>query len=292
MRWQDLRRSSNVEERGRSGGVGMGGGGLGVFGVLGILLLGYVFGIDPTLLLQEIADSGYSDSGAAPDRPPTPEEAQLRDFTSAVLGSTEDTWQDIFAQSGRTYEDPHLVIYSGAVQSACGLGQSAMGPFYCPPDQRVYLDLSFFDDLHRRFHAPGDFAQAYVIAHEVGHHVQNQLGIMDRAHAVMQRAGSRAQVNAVSVRLELQADCLAGMWAHHADQAKPLLEKGDVEAALNAASAVGDDRLQRETQGRVTPDSFTHGSSAERVHWFRQGLDTGTFQACDTFQARDLTNGR
>jgi uncharacterized protein len=284
MRWQDLRRSSNVEERGR-GGIGMGGGGIGVFGLIGVLLLGYVFGIDPMVLLQEISDSGYSDSGAAPDRPRTPEEAQLRDFTAAVLGSTEDTWRDIFAHSGRTYEDPHLVIYSGAVQSACGVGQAAMGPFYCASDRRVYLDLSFFDELHRRFGAPGDFAQAYVITHEIGHHVQNLLGAMDRAHAAMQHAGSRAQANAMSVRLELQADCFAGMWAHHADQAKPLLEKGDVEAALNAASAIGDDRLQRETQGRVTPDSFTHGSSAERVRWFRQGLETGTFQACDTFRA-------
>lgn len=286
MRWQDLRRSSNVEERGRFGG-GVAGGGIGVLGLVGLLLLGYVFGIDPMVLLQEMSDSGYSDSGA-PDRPRTPEEAQLRDFTAAVLGSTEDTWRDIFAREGRTYQDPHLVIYSGAVQSACGFAQAAMGPFYCAPDRRVYIDLSFFDELRRRFHAPGEFAQAYVIAHEIGHHVQTLRGIMDRAHAAMQRAGSRAQANDVSVRLELQADCFAGMWAHHADQAKPLLEQGDVEAALNAASAVGDDRLQRETQGRVTPDSFTHGSSAERVHWFRQGLEIGTFPACDTFRTADL----
>jgi predicted metalloprotease len=288
MRWQDLRRSSNVEERGGiPGGVGgfrIGGGGMSGLGLVGLLLLGYFFGIDPSILLQEI-DPGSSYTETAP-RPKSPAEKELRDFVSAVLGSTEDTWRDILRRSGRTYEEPHLVIYSGAVQSACGFGQAAMGPFYCPPDRRVYIDLAFYDDLRRRFNSPGDFAQAYVVAHEVGHHVQNLLGIFERVRNSQQRNPGSA--NALSVRLELQADCFAGLWAHHADRAKPILEEGDVEEALNAASAIGDDRLQRQTQGHVTPDSFTHGTSAQRVRWFRQGLESGTLQACDTFSASRL----
>ncbi len=287
MRWQDLRRSDNVEDAG--GGSGGGGfrigGGLGVLGVLGLLVVGWLVGIDPLVMLQMLEGGGGGYVETAPDRPRSPADSGLRDFVSAILGSTEDVWGDIFRRNGRTYERPHLVIYSGAVQSACGFAQAAMGPFYCAPDRRMYIDLSFYDELRRRFHAPGDFAQAYVIAHEVGHHVQNLLGIMDRAHAAIQRAGSRAEANGYSVRLELQADCYAGLWAHHADEAKPLLEQGDVEQALNAASAIGDDRLQREAQGRVVPDSFTHGTSAQRVRWFQQGLTQGTLQACDTFKA-------
>jgi predicted metalloprotease len=288
MRWQDLRRSSNVEDRGGTfggGGLRIGGGGIGGLGAIGLVVLGLLFGFDPSILLQDDSPAGYSD--ATQQQPQSAAEREMRDFVSAVLGSTEETWHDILRRNGRTYEEPHLVIYSGAVRSACGFGQAAMGPFYCPPDRRVYIDLSFFDDLRRRFHAPGDFAQAYVIAHEVGHHVQNLLGISDRIAAAQQR-GSRTDANALSVRVELQADCYAGLWAHHADQAKQILEAGDVEEALNAASAIGDDRLQRQAEGHVTPDSFTHGSSAQRVRWFQQGLKAGTLQACDTFNAARL----
>jgi hypothetical protein len=249
-------------------------------------VVSYFLGIDPTVLFQILDQGGVVTTQSAPQRPPPAREQRSRDFAAAVLGSTEDTWQAIFRGRGREYEAPHLVIYSGAVPSACGYGQAAMGPFYCSPDRRVYLDLSFFDEMRERFNAPGDFAQAYVIAHEVGHHVQNLLGVTARVQAAVQRTPRDA--NAYSVRVELQADCLAGMWAHHADEAKPMLEKGDVEAALNAASAIGDDRLQRETQGRVTPDSFTHGTSAQRVRWFRQGLEVGTLQGCDTFAASRL----
>lgn len=287
MRWQDLRRSSNVEEGGGSfGGGGLRIGGMGGLGAVGLIVVCLIFGIDPTVLLQDDSPGGYSEN-TAPPQPRSEAEREMRDFVSAVLGSTEETWHTIMRQNGRTYEEPHLVIYSGVVQSACGFGQAAMGPFYCPPDRRVYIDLSFYDELRQRFHAPGDFAQAYVIAHEVGHHVQNLLGISDRVGAARQGA-SRAQVNALSVRVELQADCFAGLWAHHADQARQILEAGDVEEALNAASAIGDDRLQRQTQGHVTPDSFTHGTSAQRVHWFQQGLQVGTLQSCDTFNAARL----
>jgi hypothetical protein len=206
----------------------------------------------------------------------------MRQFVAAILGSTEDVWGALFQASGETYRQPTLVLFSGATQSGCGMGQSAMGPFYCPSDEKVYIDLSFYEDLRSRFQAPGDFAQAYVIAHEVGHHVQKLLGVSDRVHQLAQRS-SEAEANALSVRMELQADCYAGLWASRAEQARPMLEAGDVEEALTAASAIGDDRLQRQSQGTVVPESFTHGTSAQRVRWFRQGLRTGSVKSCDTF---------
>ncbi len=208
----------------------------------------------------------------------------MRNFVSVVLADTEDVWRDLFRKRNAEYRDPTLVLFSGAVQSACGIAQSAVGPFYCPADHKVYLDLSFFRDLRDRFRAPGDFAQAYVIAHEVGHHVQSLLGISDRVQAARQRAGER-EANALSVKLELQADCFAGVWAFHADKTRQILEEGDVEEALNAASAIGDDRLQQQSRGHVTPDSFTHGSSAQRVEWFQRGLKSGRTDQCDTFAA-------
>ena len=211
----------------------------------------------------------------------------MADFVSAVLGETEDVWREIFARSGQAYREPRLVLFSGAVQSACGFAESAMGPFYCPGDQKVYLDMAFFEELSRRFGAPGDFAQAYVIAHEVGHHVQNLLGITDRVHSMRARV-SEAEYNQLSVRLELQADFLAGVWAHHAERARQILESGDIEEALNAASAIGDDRIQKRTQGYVVPDAFTHGTSAQRARWFRLGLETGDLSKGDTFETDAL----
>ena len=204
-----------------------------------------------------------------------------------VLADTEDTWGELFKAGGRTYVDPKLVLFSGAVQSACGFAQAAVGPFYCPADQKVYIDLSFYRDLRDRFHAPGDFAEAYVIAHEVGHHVQNLLGISDKVHAAQER-GSEAQANALSVRLELQADCLAGVWAYHANRARHILEAGDVEEGLNAASQIGDDRMQMRARGYVSPESFTHGSSEQRVRWFKRGLESGSTKSCDTFAVAQL----
>jgi hypothetical protein len=204
-----------------------------------------------------------------------------------VLADTEDTWHAQFRQMGKAYQEPTLVLFSGAVESACGFAQAAVGPFYCPADQKVYIDLSFYQDLKSRHGAPGDFAQAYVIAHEIGHHVQNLLGISEKVHSA-RRQISQAEGNRLSVMLELQADCFAGVWAHHADRARHILEPGDVEEALNAASAIGDDRLQRESRGYVTPDSFTHGSSKQRVRWFRQGLESGDVMACNTFRADNL----
>jgi predicted metalloprotease len=219
--------------------------------------------------------------------PPSPEQQQLADFVSVVLADTEDTWHAIFQQSGQRYQEPTLVLFTGAVQSACGFAQAAMGPFYCPADQKVYIDLSFYDDLRSRHNAPGDFAQAYVIAHEIGHHVQNLTGISGEVQS-MRRRVSETESNQLSVRLELQADCLAGIWANHADRSRQILETGDVEEALNAASAIGDDRLQKQAGGYVVPESFTHGSSAQRVRWFKQGMTSGRFDACNTFEAERL----
>jgi uncharacterized protein len=206
---------------------------------------------------------------------------------SAVLATTEDSWQDLFRQYGQRYDDPKLVLFSGAVRSACGLGQAAMGPFYCPGDEKVYIDLDFYQELKSRFRAPGDFAQAYVIAHEIGHHVQKLLGIMDQVEAVRQRMGS-TEANALQVRVELQADCFAGVWANRAQESQKIIEPGDIDEALNAASAIGDDRIQKQTQGYVVPDSFTHGSSEQRVRWFRRGYESGKLETCDTFKAAEL----
>jgi predicted metalloprotease len=282
MRWKSGRRSSNVEDR-RGGRVGRGVavGGLGGVGLLVVIVLAMLFGVDPTQLLQDMpASSVPSSQGPGPAQAGPDDE--LADFVAVVLADTEDTWRQLFAREGRRYEDPTLVLYRGRVQSACGLGSAAMGPFYCPGDSKVYIDLVFYEELRSRFRAPGDFAQAYVIAHEIGHHVQNQLGISDHVRGLQQRA-SKAEANALSVRMELQADCLAGVWAYHADRSRHVLETGDLEEALNAASAIGDDRLQHQSQGYVVPDSFTHGSSAQRQRWFRQGYATGDPDSCDTF---------
>jgi len=259
------------------------GGGL----VLVLLVLTLILGGDPTALLEEMGGTSDAPVLSTEQRVGSPEQEGMADFVSAVLGETEDVWRELFARSGKVYREPRLVLFSGAAQSACGFTQSAMGPFYCPEDERIYLDMAFYDELSRRFGAPGDFAQAYVIAHEVGHHVQNLLGITDRVHAMRERL-SEAEYNELSVRLELQADFLAGVWAHHAERARQILESGDIEEALNAASAIGDDRLQRKFQGHVVPDSFTHGTSAQRVRWFRRGLESGDLSRGDTFAAEVL----
>jgi predicted metalloprotease len=281
MRWRTGRRSSNIEDRrGRRVSRRVAGGGL---GTVVIVLVALYFGVDPGVLMQGVPTQSYTTETA----PPSPEQQELADFVSVVLADTEDTWNAIFQQSGQRYQEPKLVLFTGAVQSACGFAQSAMGPFYCPGDQKVYIDLSFYDDLRTRHGAPGDFAQAYVIAHEIGHHVQNLTGISGEVQS-MRRRVSETESNQLSVRLELQADCLAGIWANHADRSRQIIEAGDVEEALNAASAIGDDRLQKQATGHVVPESFTHGSSAQRVRWFRQGMTSGRFDACDTFEADRL----
>jgi predicted metalloprotease len=257
-------------------------GGIGGLGFLIIALLYMFLGGDPAQLVEQMPVGG-GPSASVDVAPPPPGQEELVDFVSVVLADTEDTWNPIFAAAGRQYEEPHLVLYSEYVQSACGMAGAAMGPFYCPADHKLYIDLSFYDELRRRFRAPGDFAQAYVIAHEVGHHVQNLLGISSEVQAMQQRARSQAEANELSVRLELQADCLAGIWGYHTQRERNMLESGDLEEALNAASAIGDDRIQRESMGRVVPDSFTHGSSAQRVKWFRIGFETGDVDRCDTF---------
>ena len=285
MRWEDGRRSSNVEDRrGMTSRPAFVGGGL---GTIVLVLLALYFGVDPTFLLQN-AQVGQEQSAAPPagadGTAGQPDPAA--DFISVVLADTEDTWTALFAEGGQRYEVPKLVLFSGSVQSACGSAQAAMGPFYCPADRKVYIDLSFYRDLQDRFQAPGDFAQAYVIAHEIGHHVQNLIGLSDQVQQARQK-GSEAEANALSVRLELQADCCAGIWAHRADRTRQILETGDVDEALTAASAIGDDRLQQQSRGYVTPDSFTHGSAEQRVRWFKRGLESGQFEACDTFAARE-----
>jgi uncharacterized protein len=256
------------------------GGGLG--GIV-ILIIALLLGADPRQFLEQVPSDGQA---PATQSPRSPQEEELRKFVGAVLGDTEDVWKDIFSQNGRQYREPTLVLFTDQVQSACGVAGASVGPFYCPGDHKVYIDLSFYNELKSRFRAPGDFAQAYVIAHEIGHHVQNLLGTMERVNSA-QRRMSEAEANQLSVRLELQADFLAGLWAHHA-QKRGLLEQGDVEEALGAASAIGDDRLQRESQGYVVPDSFTHGTSEQRIRWFRKGLETGDLRQGDTFNARGL----
>ena len=284
MRWKDGRRSGNIEDRRgvRLSGKAKGGG----LGLLVLVLVGLFFGIDPATILQL---GGTMNTPSMQESSYTPSEAEneLADFVSVVLADTEDTWGALFSQAGGRYEEPTLVLFTGAVESACGFAQAAMGPFYCPADRKVYIDLSFYSDLKTKMGAPGDFAQAYVVAHEVGHHVQNLLGLSGKVHSMRQRL-SQADYNKLSVRLELQADCFAGLWANHADRTRHILEQGDVEEALNAASMIGDDRLQQQSRGYVTPDSFTHGSSEQRVRWFRTGLESGSIQACDTFSAVDL----
>ena len=282
MRWSDLRRSDNVEDR---RGMSVGGAGLklGGGGLLLILVLSVLTGTNPLDLLSSLEDASPPAVSSGPERKPPADDPQA-DFIRAVLGDIEDTWGKLFDQGGGTYEAPRLVLFNGAVDSACGQASSAVGPFYCPPDRKVYLDLQFFRELSDRFGAPGDFARAYVVAHEVGHHVQNLLGTSDRVQRQRSRM-DQAAANALSVRLELQADCYAGVWGYYAAR-RNILEPGDVESALAAASAIGDDRLQKQAQGYVVPESFTHGSSAQRVRWFRAGLESGDVRRCDTFSAR------
>jgi len=309
MRWKGRRQSSNIEDRrsssaGGLGGLGRGGSGggllrllplafrfLGVKGtIVAVLALGaysYFSGGGLGSLLGGLAGTGVQTTQTGQSAPQgrveqTAQEQELAEFVAVVLADTEQTWNGLFAAQGKSYKEPHLVLYRGAVNSACGLGQAAMGPFYCPGDQKVYLDLGFFDDLKRRHDAPGDFAQAYVIAHEVGHHVQTLLGISSRVQKAKRGLGEEQQ-NQLSVKQELQADCFAGIWGHHANHSRQLLERGDIEEGLNAASAIGDDRLQKQSRGYVTPESFTHGSSTQRVRWFKVGLEKGTLSACNTF---------
>lgn len=286
MRWQMGRRSNNVEDQRGSGGGGGGGMVVGGLGTLVLALIAMALGIDPAVVLNSVQEQQTRQiSPVPPSR--SPQEEKLVDFVSVVLADTEDTWQEIFQKSGETYQKPKLVLFSGAVRSACGQAQSAMGPFYCPLDQKVYIDLSFYQDLKTRHNAPGDFAQAYVIAHEVGHHVQTLLGISQQVQKIKQQS-SKVQANQLSVRQELQADCFAGIWAHHADRSRQILETGDVEEALNAATSIGDDRLQHEAQGYIVPESFTHGTSAQRVRWFTRGLNSGDLKDCNTFKAQAL----
>lgn len=278
MKWQGRRESTNVEDRrGMSGPMRIGGG-LGLGGMLLVLALSYFTGQNPADLVQGL-DPGAGGGGASQPGPPATDESSK--FMRVVLADTEETWDAIFRDMGQRYEPPKLVLFEGATESACGLGQSAMGPFYCPRDRDVYIDLSFFSELASRFGAPGEFAQAYVVAHEVGHHVQTLTGVSARVDAA-RRGASQSEGNALSVRQELQADCYAGVWGHYAGQ-KGMVNTADVDDGLRAAAAIGDDRLQKQTQGRVVPESFTHGSSAQRVEWFRRGLQAGRVDACNTF---------
>jgi uncharacterized protein len=304
--------SSNIEDRRGEGGFGgygggfggggipipVGGGGGGLFkgglGVVAFIVIAMIFGADPLALLSGLSGGGTSSYAPSPQvsrpaRPPSSTADSETHFVARVLKSTEDVWSGIFRDMGRRYVEPKLVLYRDATRTECGVGQAAMGPFYCPADQRVYLDLSFFDEMARRFHAPGQFPQAYVVAHEIGHHVQNLLGISSKVEQMRERMSKR-DANALSVRVELQADCFAGVWANRADETRggKMLDEQDIEQALAAASAIGDDRLQRQAQGRVVPDSFTHGTSAQRMRWFRVGLESGDPKKCDTFRADRL----
>ena len=286
MKWEGNRESDNVEDR-RDGGGGGGGGGLGgLVGGRGIgigtiviaLIGGWAFGINPLTILGLLSGGGAPPAQVqqAPAHKP-PADDRMAKFVSTVLADTEDVWTDIFAKGGAKYQDPRLVLFRGATPTACGTGQAAMGPFYCPADRKVYIDLGFYETLKNKLGAPGEFAQAYVIAHEVGHHVQNLMGI-----------SARMEQNALSVRLELQADCFAGVWANHAQNARQILENGDIESAMNAAARIGDDALQKQSQGYVVPESFTHGTSAQRTRWFNNGLQNGSVKACDTFSTKNL----
>jgi uncharacterized protein len=284
MRWRGERQSDNVEDR-RGMPISRGAkvGGISGLGLVALVVVGLYLGIDPATMLQ-IGQNMQAPSVSTEQNARPAANDDMRNFVAVVLAETEDVWDAAFAKSGKTYEEPKLVLFSGAVESACGMAGSAVGPFYCPADHKVYLDLDFFEELHYQFGASGDFAQAYVIAHEVGHHVQTLLGITQKVTELQSRS-SRTDRNKLSVMTELQADCLAGMWAHQADKNRNILEAGDIEEGLNAASAVGDDRIQKRTQGYVVPDGFTHGSAAQRVMWFKRGFEQGNFQACDTFNA-------
>jgi len=285
MKWEFGRRSNNVEDQ-RRGGVP----GTVVTGGIGTIILALIamfLGVDPSIVLDNSNSVNNNSYQTSQPRQISPQEEKLADFVSVVLADTEDTWSKIFRENGLVYQEPKLVLFTGTVQSACGYAQAAMGPFYCPADQKVYIDLSFYQDLKTRHHSPGDFAQAYVVAQEIGHHVQNLLGISRKVQS-LQRRVSEVESNQLSVRLELQADCLAGVWANRANQERQIIEAGDVEEALTAASNIGDDRLQKQVRGYVVPDSFTHGSSAQRVRWFKQGLSTGDINRCNTFNVANL----
>jgi hypothetical protein len=286
MRWKEGRRSDNVEDRrGITSRKVIGGG----IGVVVIAVVAMLFGVDPGIVLNILNQGSVSqeNSQSGQKMELSAEDKELGEFVSVVLADTEDTWNALFPKMGKTYQEPKLVLFSGAVESACGYAQAAVGPFYCPADYKVYIDLSFYRDLREKFKAPGDFAQAYVIAHEVGHHVQNLLGISEQVRQ-LQSQSSETKAKQLSVRQELQADCLAGVWANHADKARQILDSGDVEEALNAASSIGDDRIQKQSRGYVTPDSFTHGSSEQRVRWFSTGLEKGQIGVCDTFKTDSL----
>jgi predicted metalloprotease len=284
MRWQDEPRSENIEDRRgiRPAGIAIGG-----IGTVIIVLVATFLGADPRQVLNLIQQQNQQAAPAQRGAPAAPADDKSRDFVSAILGNSEIVWTDLFRRAGRQYRKPTLVLFDNGTTSGCGYANSAVGPFYCPADQKVYIDLMFFNDLRNRFHAPGEFAQAYVLAHEIGHHVQNLLGVSERVHAEQQRS-SKTQANRLSVRLELQADFLAGVWAHHAQRMRHILEEGDIESGIRAAEAIGDDRLQKEARGYVVPDSFTHGTSEQRVHWFRRGLQSGDMAEGDTFHAEEL----
>lgn len=292
MKWEGNRQSDNVEDRrgsgGGGGGFGFGGKSIGIGTIVLALIGSAVFGVNPLTMLDML--SGGSGQVAPVQQGPAqapPASDRKAAMVSTVLADTEDTWTEIFRAQGANYVKPKLILFSGATSTACGTGQSASGPFYCPADQQVYIDLSFYELMQQRFQVSSEFAQAYVIAHEVGHHVQTLTGISEKVRAAQQRM-SQTQANQLSVRMELQADCYAGLWAHHANRSRGILEQGDVEAALHAASAIGDDAMQRRSQGQVVPDSFTHGSSEQRARWFKKGIETGQVEACDTFSARQL----
>jgi predicted metalloprotease len=288
MRWQGDEQSDNVEDRrgGGGGGFGIGGGTVGIGSIVIALLGSWFFGVSPGTILNLLSGGSPAQVQQAPAHPPANDKETQ--FVRTVLRYTENTWTQIFKANGATYRPPVLVLYDGRTPTqGCGTGQAAVGPFYCPADRKVYIDLTFFNMMQQRFHVGGEFTQAYVIAHEVGHHVQNLLGISGKVDSMRQRL-SETEANALSVRVELQADCFAGVWAYHTNEAKQIIEQGDVESALAAASAIGDDALQRQSRGEVVPDSFTHGTSAQRVRWFTKGLQTGSVEQCNTFEARQL----
>ena len=291
MKWGGNRQSDNVEDRrdggGSSGGRGIGGRSIGLGSVAIALVVSYFLGVSPLTVLNVLSGgSPEASTQSAPARKP-PASDPMAAFVSTVLADTDDVWKDVFTKGGGTYVEPKLVLFRGTTATACGQGQAAMGPFYCPADQKVYIDLGFYETLKNQLGAPGDFAQAYVIAHEVGHHVQNLMGITSKMEQMRGRV-SQTEYNALSVRLELQADCFSGVWANHAQAARQLLEQGDVEEAMNAAAKIGDDALQRSGGGQVVPDSFTHGTSAQRQRWFNLGLNNGSVKRCDTFAASQL----
>ena len=297
MKWEGNRESDNVEDRrddggGGGGGFGFGGRSVGI-GTIAVALIGaYFLGVSPMTIIHALSDGGGATAPVQQQQqqqraPAPPASDRQAKFVSTVLADTEDTWTELFRAQNARYQKPKLVLFTGATRTACGTGDTASGPFYCPGDQKVYIDLAFYRLMQQRFHVTSEFAQAYVIAHEVGHHVQHLLGIDEKVAAARQ-GGSARQANAMSVKLELQADCFAGVWAFHANRSRNILEQGDIEGALAAATAIGDDALQQQSQGRVVPDSFTHGTSAQRVRWFTKGIETGEFTGCDTFGARAL----